>query len=257
MSAKKPVARRPGETPALVNGAVVPVWVAVRVPKDAKAGLYKGEVTVQATGEKAVAVPVEVKVADYTLPDSQDNRTLVEILQSPETLAMEYKVPLWSDKHWDLIAQSFRLMADSGNRTLHIPLIAETNLGHEQTMVRWIKKGDAYEYDFSLLEKYLDTAQKNLGKPKLLILHVWDVYMMSKGAAGGWNNEREGSGQGGRLRPGADGHHVGPLRRQERERDPAPLPGGRRRGAVEAPLGAAPAAAGPARPGQGRDAGGS
>jgi len=120
VSTKKPSGRRPGEAAALVNGAVVPIWVTVRVPKDAKAGLYKGEVTIQATGEKAVTVPLEVKVADYTLPDAQDHRTLVEILQSPDTLAAEYKVPLWSEKHWDLIAESFRLMSDSGSRVLHI-----------------------------------------------------------------------------------------------------------------------------------------
>ena len=191
VSTKKPTGRKPGDA-ALVNGAVVPIWVTVRVPTDAKAGLYKGEVTIQATGEKAVAVPVEVKVADWTLPDAQDHRTHVEILQSPDTLAAEYKTPLWSDKHWELIAESFRLMSDSGSRVVHIPLIAETNLGHEQTMVRWVKKstvagasgtqpaGGQYEYDFTVLEKYLDAAEKNLGKPKIVILYVWDTYLIER-----------------------------------------------------------------------------
>jgi hypothetical protein len=192
---KKPVGRKPGEGAALVNGAVVPIWVTVRVPQDAKAGIYKGDVTIQATGEKTVAVPLEVKVVEWTLPDAQDHRTHLELLQSPDTLAMEYKVPLWSEEHWKLIAESFRLMSDSGSRVVHIPLIAETNLGHEQTMVRWIKKAagapnaagtastqaaSQYDYDFTLLDKYLDAAEKNLGKPKLVILHVWDVYMIER-----------------------------------------------------------------------------
>jgi hypothetical protein len=211
ISTKAPAGRKPGDA-ALVNGAVVPVWVKVRVPNDAKAGLYKGELTIEAAGEKAVAVPMEVRVADWTLPDPQDHRTWVEILQSPDTLAAEYKVPLWSDKHWDLIAESFRLMSDSGSRVLHIPLIAETNLGHEQTMVRWVKKPGAapstqpaagpFDYDFTILDKYLDVAERNLGKPKIVILYVWDVYMMERGreAVPGqmderFHREREASGQ--------------------------------------------------------------
>jgi hypothetical protein len=217
VSTKKPSARKP-DGAALVNGAVLPIWVTVRVPKDAKPGLYKGEVTIQATGEKAALVPLEVKVVDWTLPDAQDHRTHVEILQSPDTLAEEYKVPLWSDRHWELIAESFRLMSDSGSRVLHIPLIAETNLGHEQTMVRWVKRpqgipnaagapggqpaGGQYEYDFSIMDKYLDAAEKNLGKPKIVILYVWDVYMIERDRAAvpgqmdaRFHAEREAAGQ--------------------------------------------------------------
>jgi hypothetical protein len=223
---KKAGGKRPNDV-EIVNGAVVPVWVTVHVPKDAKAGLYKGQVTIEAAGEKAVAVPVEINVADWTLPDVESRRTSVEVLQSPDTLAAEYKTPLWSEEHWDLIGQSFRLMSDSGSRILHIPLIAETNMGHEQTMVRWVKKapgastsssavgaagsaaagtqpaGEAYDYDFTILEKYLDMAEKNLGRPTILIFHVWDVYMIEKGrqAPPGsiderWHAEREAAGQG-------------------------------------------------------------
>jgi hypothetical protein len=190
LSTKTVAGKKSGEA-ALVNGAVVPIWVTVRVPKDAQAGSYRGELTIQATDEKAVIVPLEVRVADWTLPDAQDHRTVIEVLQSPDTLAAEYKVPLWSDRHWELIAESFRLMGDTGSRTLHIPLIAETNLGHEQSMVRWVKKADGtYDYDFSILDKYLDTAEKNLGQPKMVILHVWEVYMLDRKTGEKWTAER-------------------------------------------------------------------
>jgi hypothetical protein len=163
-----------------VFGAVAPVWVTVQVPKDAKAGTYTGAVTISAEGEKAVRVPVQLKVADWTLPNPEDYRTMVEMLQSPDTLAMEYKTPLWSDRHWQLLAESFKLMAPSGSRFLYIPLIAETNFGYSESMVRWIKKGAGYEYDFSVMDKYLDTAAKNLGTPKVVVLYLWDVYMLQK-----------------------------------------------------------------------------
>ena len=161
-----------------VNGAVVPISITITIPKDIPAGPYSGSVTVKAQGEEAVQVPLEVRVADWSLPDTRDFRTWVDMIQCPDTLALEYKVPLWSDRHWELIAQSFRLIGETGSRTLYVPLIAHTNLGNEQSMVRWVKKGDRYDYDFSILERYLDLAEKNMGRPKLIVLVVWDVYMI-------------------------------------------------------------------------------
>ncbi|MEI7672996.1 MAG: glycoside hydrolase domain-containing protein, partial [Deltaproteobacteria bacterium] len=159
--------KNPAKAPDLL-----PVWVTVNVPKDAKAGSYSGEITVQPEGSAEVKVKLNLEVADWTLPDPQDYRTSIDFVQSPDTLALEYNVPLWSDKHWDLIARSFRLLSPTGSRTLYVPLIAGTNLGNEQSMVRWIKKGDKYEYDYSVMDKYLDLAEKNLGKPKLVIFYV-------------------------------------------------------------------------------------
>ena len=62
----------------------------------------------------------------------------MELVQSPDTLAVEYQVPFWSEKHWAMIADSMRYMGEIGSRVVHIPLIAETNSGNEQSMVRWI-----------------------------------------------------------------------------------------------------------------------
>ncbi len=163
-------------------GAVLPVFITIKVPKDAAPGTYSGAINIQVKGEAPVTVPLELKVAGWALPDPDNFRTFVEIIQSPDTLALEYNVPLWSEKHWELVAQSLKLIGDSGSRILYVPLIAETNYGHGETMVRWIKKGEnKYEYDFSVMEKYLDLAVKNMGKPKMVIFFVWDVYMIQEG----------------------------------------------------------------------------
>ena len=163
-----------------VSGAVVPIWITVKTPVDVKAGTYAGKVTITAEGEKPVDVPVELRLADWTMPDTQDFRTWTDIIQCPDTLALEYKVSLWSDRHFELIARSFRRIGETGSRTVYIPLITHTNFGNEESMVRWIDRKDHYEYDFSVMERYLDVAEKNMGRPKALIFVVWDVYMMGK-----------------------------------------------------------------------------
>ena len=158
--------------PAKVSGEVE-VWITVKVPQDAKPGVYQG--TVRVAG---VDVPLQVKVQDWTLPDTSDWRSWVDMVQSPDTLALEYKVPLWSDRHWELIARSLRLMGQSGNKTLYVPLICRTNSGNEESMVRWVKKSeDKYEYDFTIMDKYLDLAEKNMGRPAMVIFQAWEIYL--------------------------------------------------------------------------------
>jgi hypothetical protein len=168
------------ETVTPVPGAVIPVWLTVKVPADVGAGKYTGTIKIEAQGQTPIEAPLEVRVADWTLPSTQDFRTWVDMIQCPDTLALEYHLPLWSEKHWQMIADSFKLIGETGSRTVYVPLIAHSNLGNEESMVRWVKKGDRYEYDFSTMERYLDVAGKNMGRPKLLVFVAWDVYMLPK-----------------------------------------------------------------------------
>jgi len=172
----KPVAYGYGKTPnqpPVVFGAVVSVWATIRVPPDAKPGLYRGEIAVEAQGEKAVKVPIEIKVIDWTLPDTQNYRTW--------TLAIEYGLEPWSQRHWEMIARSFKYFSETSSRILYVPLIAHSNNGNEYSMVPWIRKPDGkYEYDFSIMDKYLDTAVKNMGTPKLVCFPVWEIYLIRK-----------------------------------------------------------------------------
>jgi len=175
----------PREVAVVDGGAVIPIWITVKTAKNTAAGMYTGEVKIAANGEAAVTVPVKMKVGEFVLPDPQNFRTVIELIQSPDTLALEYKEPLWSDKHFAMIGQSFKLMEGSGSRFVHIPAIAHTNLGNAESMIRWIKTGEnQYDFDYSVMDKYLDVAAKNLGTPKQIVLQVWDLYMSTKESVG-------------------------------------------------------------------------
>ncbi|MBN2582571.1 MAG: hypothetical protein JXL80_05840, partial [Planctomycetes bacterium] len=143
--------------------------------------LYKGEMTVEAAGLPATKVPVEVTVADWTVPAAHDWRTWVGMIQSPDSLSMEYEVPMWSEEHWKLIARSFHYMSELGCRIVYVPLLARTNFGNSESMVRWIDKGDGrYDYDFSIMDRYLDLAEECLGKPQIVTFQAWEVYLADK-----------------------------------------------------------------------------
>ncbi len=187
------LADRPPEVVEPADGrAVAPVWITVHVPADAAAGRYEGELTVEAAGETAVRVPVELTVADWTLPDPQDYRTWVEMIQSPATLEAEYEVPRWSEAHWALIGQSLELLRGVGSRVIYVPLIRQTNLGNAESMVRWIDGEGPPAFDFSVMDRYLDLAERRCGTPKIVVFYVWDVFLVPR--------------EGGRQSGGTGGH---------------------------------------------------
>jgi hypothetical protein len=157
--------------------AVVPVWVTVPVPAGAKAGEYKGKLSVAAGGKK-FEVPVELKVHDFRLPDPKDFVQRYNIYQSPESVAKYYKVELWSDKHFELMGKSFEVLHQIGSKVLVLNLACNVpSLGNRQSMVRWIKQKDgSYKHDFSIIDKYMDLYEKKCGKPAIVTINCWEHY---------------------------------------------------------------------------------
>ncbi|MCX7825059.1 MAG: DUF6067 family protein, partial [Verrucomicrobiae bacterium] len=161
-----------------VRGAVQTIWLVVSIPPDAKPGAYRGVVKVSAEGLLGVSVPVKVKVCGWRVPPPRQWRTFIDFVQSPDHLARHYKVPLWSDRNWAMIEKTFSIIGRCGNKTVYVPAIVPTHLGNKETMIRWVKEGEGkFRYDFGILSRYLDLYEKHCGKPRVVCLYVWDVYL--------------------------------------------------------------------------------
>ena len=171
-----------GNYPKWAQGAVQPVWVTVKVPRTAPAVRYEGRVTVSADGLPPVSVPVKLEVlGNYVLPDAKDFKFYMGILESPDSLALQYNVPLWSEAHWKLIDKAFELLALIGTKEVHIPAITHTQLGNEQSMVRLVKQADGSTMlDFSIAERYLDTALKHLKTVEAVVVAIEDNTLENK-----------------------------------------------------------------------------
>jgi hypothetical protein len=170
----------PASAPAGKDGAVLPVLLRVRIPAEAKAGDYRGSVSVSAGG-KSFKLPVELYVADWRVPDPKEYRTYMGIYQSPTSLAMQYKVEPWSEEHWKLIDRSFELLGRVGNKMVNVNVVDETQMGNPEGFITWIKKPDgSYDYDYSIFDRYLATAVKHCGKQDYVCLQIWH--------AGGWSH---------------------------------------------------------------------
>jgi len=155
---------------------VAPLWFTVRVPAGAGPGVYEGKVTIAAEGLAPTSVPLRVSVCDWVLPDPKDFRVHNLAWHSAEAVAAHYEVPLWSDKHFELMGQSHALMAEAGSRQVYASLGAAT-CSQSQGLIRWIKQPDGrYKHDFTIFDKYLDMVAKSIGKPLPLRLDCWYEY---------------------------------------------------------------------------------
>jgi Glycoside hydrolase 123, catalytic domain/Glycoside hydrolase 123 N-terminal domain len=158
------------------GGATVPLWITVRVPKNAKPGQYQGTVTIQATGLKQTIVPVKLNVLAWTLPDPKDFRMKHTGVLSPDSLALRYRIPYWSEQHFKMMRKSMKLMQEVGSRQINIHLSTNFLAGGNsyQSIVRWIKQPDgSYKHDYKILDRYLDLVAEVLGKPEPIRLNCW------------------------------------------------------------------------------------
>jgi hypothetical protein len=166
------------------NLPIQPIWITVNVPKDAVPGPYSGLLNI-ASGATAAKVDIRLRVANWVLQDSKAFGSHMGLFQSPETLALKYKVPMWSAEHWKLIEKSFALISQWGNKEIYLPAINRTHLGNEHSMVRYARLSDgSYRPDFGLAERYLDLALKYFGKPPVICLYAWEF------TSGGLDNLR-------------------------------------------------------------------
>ncbi|MCX7591146.1 MAG: DUF6067 family protein, partial [Kiritimatiellae bacterium] len=177
----------PEEIPAYPEhgGAVQPIWLTVAVPRNAAPGEYTANLQISAKGTEPLSVPLRLRVIDWTLPEFGKFTVGMDLVQSPETVALAYEVPLWSDQHFKLLDKTFSLMRPLAAKTLYITAIRRTHFGNEHAQVRWIRdeNGDLSP-DFSIVEKYLDVAVKHLGRIPGVILYCWEP-PESQGHAGG------------------------------------------------------------------------
>ncbi len=177
----------PAEVPVYKQhgGAVQPIWLTVTVPKDAQAGDYSGKVTVTAEGVKAVAVPVRLRVIDWALPGADKYFAHMDVVQSPESVAMAYGVKMWSKEHLALLEKTFAILGEMGQKSIYISAVRRTHFGNEHAVVRWYKddKG-VLQPNFDNVEKYLDVATRHLGKIPGVIFYCWEP-ISSMGHAGG------------------------------------------------------------------------
>jgi len=150
------------------NTKINPIWITIKIPEDAIAGIYKGNLNIDGK-----TIPIELTVGDYVLPNPNNWYAHSGIDMSPESLALQYKVKRWSPKHWKLIEATFKYAGALGNDELLVPIIPKS-IGFIYSFDKsWIDFSDMSKPNLTIIKKYVELYIKHNGIPKYLILDIW------------------------------------------------------------------------------------
>ncbi len=159
--------------------AIAAQWRSLWLDIDAPAGSY--EVTlefVDMNHQSLRSLPLSVAVLDRPLP----KQTLIHTQWfHADCLADYYKVPVFSEEHWDSIDRFMKSAAEHGINMLLTPIYTpplDTAINGERTTVQLIgvrKNGESYSFDFSKLERWIALCEKN-GIEYLEIAHLFSQW---------------------------------------------------------------------------------
>jgi hypothetical protein len=135
-----------------------PIWISIKIPHNARNGKYSGFITVKA--DKDYRLPITINVINRTLPSPQDWSFRLDYWQHPAAIARVHQVPLWSDKHFELMRKYYTMLAEAGQKIITASIVEEP-WNHQTyddfpSLIQWTKKADGtWKYDYSLFDKYV------------------------------------------------------------------------------------------------------
>lgn len=191
------LARTPGLMPDLLepieksNGIlqhydiISALWVDINLPKGIEAGTYPIKIELQGLGIGGHSAPSEpiysevtATVLPYDLPDSD-----IKFTQwfHTDCIASYYDVPVYSEKHWELIDKFMAMASYLGINMILTPVITpplDTLPGTRRPLTQLVKitlENGKYSFDFSLLGRWIALCRKN-NIPCLEISHLFSQW---------------------------------------------------------------------------------
>lgn len=146
------------------------VWLTAEIPASVPAGDYRGTLRIAGVAD----VPVRVQVADWIAPHPGQFQVRSSLLQSAETIALQFGDAMWSDAHFQRLESSLALMGQIGSHVMYLNLAGHTHFGNEHTHLLWSGSGRALQPDFSAIERYLLLWNRHLGPPRQIILYMME-----------------------------------------------------------------------------------
>lgn len=157
--------------------AMLPIWVSVGVPVDAAPGEYEATLKIEADETEPYTLPVKLTVYDWLLSSPLEYSVKNMGWMCYERQALYYNVPMWSDRHFELIGKALDMMLYIGCRHVEVNMVLRYPArDNTEVMVTWIKQPDGtYKYDFTVFDKFMATVNKVMGKPLVIRLNMWSA----------------------------------------------------------------------------------
>ncbi|MBQ7461598.1 MAG: DUF4091 domain-containing protein [Bacteroidaceae bacterium] len=163
----------PAGTTKVEAGTVLPVWLDIHVPADAKPGIYRGTIKTLSNsllkGENKKSsfkgdlegLPIVLEVADRVLPEPSQWSFHLDLWQNPYAVARFYDVPLWSQQHFDLMRPMMEQLAAAGQKVITCSVISHPWNGQTydpfESMIAKMKQLDGtWKYDYTVFDRWVE-----------------------------------------------------------------------------------------------------
>jgi hypothetical protein len=142
-----------------------PVWLTIDIPSDASPGIYQGNITIKAIGEKDISLTIHLEVLPLELPPSSEWVFELDLWQNPWAVARYHDVQPWSEEHILLLKPLIKMLADAGQKYITTSIIqhpwnAQTYDPYN-TMIKWIKTSDgSWKFDYSIFDRWIELCME-------------------------------------------------------------------------------------------------
>ena len=176
---------------------ILSVYCEMKIPADAKKGIYKGKIAIYESygfADEALVgeIEAELEVFAFTFPENKDNGFHLDLWQHPSNIARQYKVHLWSDRHFEILRNYCESLGNAGVKCVtvmasEIPWNGQACQNEqrykanmfEYSMISVTRKRDgSFEYDYSVMQRYIDLCAE-YGIDECIsvygLVNVWDT----------------------------------------------------------------------------------
>ena len=137
-----------------------PIWLDIRVPKDAAPGTYAGTVSINCQGTN-MSLPIRLKVSQRVLPDPKEWSFHLDLWQNPYSVARYFNVPLWSKEHFDKMRPLMEMYAQAGGKVITASIIqhpwnSQTHDPFESMIVKMKGIDGQWTYDYTVFDRWIE-----------------------------------------------------------------------------------------------------
>lgn len=150
------------------------VWVDVNIPSGCPAGSYPIRITAECGEGRAESV-FTLDVAGADLPEQE---LIYTQWFHVDCIAEEYGVPVYSERHWELLERYLKAAAEEGMNMVLTPMLTpplDTQVGGERPCTQLVeirRDGGVWSFGFSKAERFVEMAER-CGIHRFEIAHLF------------------------------------------------------------------------------------
>lgn len=137
------------------------VWFTIQVPAETIQGRYSGKVSLKNPQGTIKELPLQLTVANYTLPDPKDWVFHLDLWQNPYAVARVENVEVWSEQHFDAMRPLYEMLADAGQKCITAtispkPWGGQTLDPYGSMVNRMLMEDGSWEFEYQVFDRWID-----------------------------------------------------------------------------------------------------